>query len=113
MEQTDPESGSDLQQPSAETVTSKATHDNNRKRKLKLVGPENGSEGPSEPKESAPMEQTDPESGSDLQQLSDKEFHNVTSALDALVKGGALGSENAWRLMIALRGRSGAGPARH
>ena len=90
--------------------TLRATHDNNRKRKLKLMGPENGSEGPSEPKESAPMGKTDPESGSDLQLLmSDREFHNVTSALDALVQGGTLGPGSAWRVLIAVRGPPGAG----
>jgi len=58
------------------------------------------------------MGKTDPESGSDLQQLmSDREFHNVTSALDALVQGGTLGPESAWRAMIAVRpgGHPGAG----
>jgi len=97
--------------PSAGTVgTSKATDDNNRKRKLKRIL-ETGSEGPSEPKESATMEKIDPESGPEiLQQLSRRAIHNVTTVLDALVKEGALESKNAWRVLMAARGHPGMGP---
>jgi len=84
---------------SVETVpNSIATPGNNRKRKL--LGPGSGT---CEPTESVTMKKKDPGSGSDQHKFSTREIYIVTSALDALVKEGSLESENAWRLMMAMR----------